>query len=121
VALLVALLAGLLGMHALSPLPAGGGPTPTAVWHVEQHAQHSGHGDPDGQPLPGGHRQHSGPVCQAGAVGTSGVAGTAVLAVAVVQTPAGQPAALPLTAAAEAAGGSGCGPPSLMALSVSRT
>lgn len=126
--LVVAILLGVLGMHALAfPASVHGHPVGShhgvaGFWHTGSGpvgAEHAGHGSsvPCAVPCPDdtGHR---GAVCEAAAVASAPTlpplapTGTAV--------PSRQ-SRLTVTAAEDAAHGSGCGPPSLTALSISRT
>ncbi len=126
--LVLAILLGVLGMHALaSPAsvlghPAGSDHGAAGSWHTASWpvgAQHAGHGSFDtcAVPCPDDAR-HPGAVCEAAAVASAPTlpplapTGTAV--------PSRQ-SRLTVTAAEDAAHGSGCGPPSLTALSISRT
>lgn len=126
--LVSAILLGVLGMHALaSPAAVHGHPAAShhgvaGSWHTGSWsvgAEHAGHGssDPCAVPCPDD-VGHPGAVCEAAAVASAPIlpplapTGTAV--------PSRQPR-LTVTAAEDAAHGSGCGPPSLTALSISRT
>jgi hypothetical protein len=134
--LIVAVLAGLAAMHALGmhtliststssrasaagALAAGDSRSPLDPVAMP---------DPAGDPCPdGGHdgpcpgHGHDGQVCQSGALSSAGTAVPQLVSWP-GSAPAGQPpAALPVTAWAHAGAGSGCGPPSLTQLSISRT
>ncbi len=119
VAVLVVVVFGILAMHGLaSPATAG---VSRGASHVMGHgAGCQVRGDAPDVPCPGDHGGHVGPVCQAGAVSVgTGIAAPVSQAVAV---PTDGPLwRLTVTAAVDAADGTGCGPPSLTALSISRT
>lgn len=137
--LTVAILTGLLSMHAVSTLvPAETFAVAVALPaanHIEHDAlaaegaaaaRHIGcltHHDRDHHdgPCPE-HHGHPGPVCQSGAVQAGAAAGVPSLSVDVIATAAESRIRVsPATTAAQAAAGSGCGPPSLTELSISRT
>ena len=118
-ALAIAVIAGLVWMHAL-----GGGHDGTASHGGHDAAATADHrcAGHDRAPCPADPDRDHDPTCQTGAVG-----GPFTLA---GPQPAGVPAAparplptapSPATAAVEAGTGSGCGPPSLAKLSISRT
>jgi hypothetical protein len=98
--LALALLAGLLGMHALAP--------PSAM---------PAHGAEHSAPPPGEHG-HPGPVCESGA--PVGPLWTAHVDAGVVATDAAEPAP-PVSHPAVTAAGSGCDPPDRAQLQVWRT
>ena len=116
VALLGVLLLGLLGMHGLGAAPTAGPLTTHGSMTAGVGMPGSQHSD---LPGPAGNHDHVGPVCQASAVSVGAWAAAPTLP-AVIVTASGMS---PLTAsvAADAAAGTGCGPPSLTALSISRT
>lgn len=120
----VLLVLGVAWMHTLAaaPLPAGGhtsGHAGTAMAvAVMPHCLAGGHDAPCRDSPHGG--DHATSMCQSTPPGATGVhvpTFTPSLLAALV-TAAG---AWPATVAVEAAGGSGCGPPSLSMLSISRT
>lgn len=142
-ALLMAVLAGLAGMHVFGPWPAAAADAPavspltgslrvesaaaprpgeSAVpSHQDGHPACAGHRDHGGAAPCGGHEGHSGPVCEAGALASAGQLGAPTSVLAAVAGRVGGSSRVPPTVASGAAGGSGCGPPSLHALCISRT
>ncbi len=143
--LLMAVVAGLVGMHSLgSPSLAAASPGHTTAIHSAQaaaaahHGVHTqghtqaaeqpvGHSDcpkddhaDHGGPCPNGHG-HPGAMCQSGAPTAPGALSVPALIATISSTLSERLVVSPTTAAAEAAAGSGCGPPSLSALSISRT
>jgi hypothetical protein len=118
-ALVVAIVLGVLGMHALTPsapLESHGVSGHEAV--VTDHPDCNRASRPDQTPCPDDTDGHPGPMCQAGAV--------AFALILPVPFGAGMPVAattprLTATVVEDAAHGAGCGPPSLTKLSISRT
>jgi len=121
--LVLAVLLGVLGMHALAP-PASAHQHPAGshhgVWLISPPvAAHAGHGSPEPCAVPcPDDTGHPGAVCEAAAVASAPT--LPPLAPTGMAVPFRQ-SRLTVTAAEDAAHGSGCGPPSLTALSISRT
>ena len=117
--LVAATVLGLVVMHQLAGATHLGGHRP----HGEGHpvvAQEPHHGCPSvGDHCPDSPHGHSGQVCQP-APPNSAVAAPPVPLGLLVAAPAAQPLLSARTAAVDAAGGSGCGPPSLAQLSLLR-
>jgi hypothetical protein len=115
--LVVALLFGVLGMHGLASPASGHGSRPevTAGHSDCDRAAHSGE-----TPCPEDDTGHPGPICQAGAVMFALAMPVPPGTVTSVPAPVA-PSRLTATAAEEAAHGTGCGPPLLSELSISRT
>ena len=126
--LVVAIILGVLGMHALAPSAPleshGVSGHEAASGHVAVVTGPSDHPDcerashPDQMPCPDDTDGHPGPMCQAGAV--------AFALMLPVPFGAGMPVVamtprLTATVVEDAAHGTGCGPPSLTKLSISRT
>jgi hypothetical protein len=116
--LVVGTILGLVWMHALSgghELPFAGMPSHSVMDSVADPCP-----GPDGSGhCPGDQPQHPGPVCQSGPV-TAGVTVTAPVELAVSVAP--PPVRVSgITVAVDAGAGTGCGPLSLIMLSVSRT
>lgn len=124
--LVLAILLGVLGMHALaSPASvhghsAGSHHGAAGSWLVGPPVDvHAGHGYPDPCALPcPDDTGHPGAVCEAAGVASAPI--LPLLAPTGTAVPSRQ-SRLTVTAAEDAAHGSGCGPPSLTALSISRT
>jgi hypothetical protein len=117
--LILALVVGLVWMHALTAGQHRG--APSVVGYAESVAAVdacAGHGRPS--ECPPHQPEHPGPVCQAAAV--PGVAVVAVPAPAVAAGRVSDLRPVPVsaaTAAGDAGAGTGCGPPSLTMLSIS--
>ncbi|HEX6074813.1 MAG TPA: DUF6153 family protein [Micromonosporaceae bacterium] len=121
-ALIVAILLGVLGMHAItSPVAvhSGGFGHGPAVAGQADHPGCERSAHPGEVPCPDDGTGHPGAVCQAGAVTFA----SALPAPSDPGTPVTPVSSSPLTATAseDAAHGTGCGPPSLTGLSISRT
>lgn len=114
--LLLISLVGLVVMHHLAGAPNLGGHHHRAEVAVKSSSGHCLQQDGD---CPDDRRGHQGQVCQASSPSGAGVA-PPVLAVMPEVPPAVAAVISPQTVAPDAADGSGCGPPSLTQLSISR-
>ncbi len=127
-ALLLAL-AGVIAMHGVDPVAAARATGSIAAHHAVggrpaiEHSHHNTdskchHSDSTHEHCPHDSHQRHGQVCQSGAL-TSAVALPALTST--FNGPAREPRLSVTTAADDAGLGSGCGPPSLIELSISRT
>jgi hypothetical protein len=118
--LVLALLVGLVWMHALG----GGHASASAMAGHNSAATASADdacGDHDGSSPCPDRPDHPGPVCQAGAVTGGIVLAPAASGGAIAPSPPEPVKVSTATVAGDAGTGTGCGPPSLNMLSISRT
>ncbi len=125
-------LAAVIAMHGIDPIAAARATGSTIEHHVaEEHAtaataEHSHdttaqchHGDPTHQQCPSDRHRHHGQMCQSGSLNQGFVLPAVPAAFEGLHVDQSPP--LVATAAEDAADGSGCGPPSLLKLAISRT
>ncbi|HWG98965.1 MAG TPA: DUF6153 family protein [Pilimelia sp.] len=128
--IIMAVVGGLVWMHALSDghgdagnggVRHGSADTPRTAHASVLAAGPGGEDHRDTSPCPADRSGHPGPMCQSGAV-PAGIAPAPPNAPAVaLPPPTRSTPSLARTTAADAGAGTGCGPPSLTLLSISRT
>ncbi len=123
-------LSAVIAMHGIDPVAAARATGSVTAHHIavdNSTTEHSHpdtnaecqHSDPAHEQCPGDQHRHHGQVCQSGALNQGFT--LPALTAAFEGLPADQSLPLIATAAEGAAWGSGCGPPSLLELSISRT